>query len=331
MDRWMPQLSAGELRVLMCLCRFTFGFHRKKIEMGLRRLADLTGLQLSTVSEAAGLLERRGLIRYTIGFRGRRIYEITADCSKKPNSGPEPDCSEKPNTQDLVPAVNCSEEPNSHRPENQNSTVLKNRTGERNHHQNQRNKKEKRSSPEQFGGTHQETVLSSLRTDDETPKPPRERLTDPREEFIARLVERHAVGIDVQRTADLVSTELGDRNLSLSNEFLDFESGLTTNPAALHNPVGHYRRLPKKFADAAAKAVIEQQMALRAPLQVKPESGVRCPRCAGIGRLADGQTYCDCLMGVDLRRAEERLQSAARKAAATAEQDANRKESVQIR
>jgi hypothetical protein len=48
-DVWMPLLPASEFIVLMCVARFTFGFHRDEVEMGMRLIAQRTGLHLQTV------------------------------------------------------------------------------------------------------------------------------------------------------------------------------------------------------------------------------------------------------------------------------------------
>ena len=166
-------------------------------------------------------------------------------------------------------------------------------------------------------------VPDSLTVDDEKSQssiaavPLRERLSNPRSEFVARLKERHGDAVDAEKTADLVGVELGNRNLALSDEFLDFEARTTTRPAGLHNPIGHYRRLPKKFLNGRTVTLIEQEMAQRAPLKVLEPTGGRCEHCRGGGRISypDGD-YCACSVGNDLRRAEGSLRSE-REAAAT--------------
>lgn len=139
---------------------------------------------------------------------------------------------------------------------------------------------------------------------------PRERLSNARAEFIARLKERHGDGYDAENTAKLVSVDLGEKNLLLSDDFLDFDATTTTNPSALHNPVGHYRRLVKKFLNEHTRVLIAEQMAQRAPLTVEQSTSGRCEQCQGGGRISypDGD-YCACNMGADLRKAEARHQT----------------------
>lgn len=62
MDHYLPELSHGELKVLLVILRRTYGWHRDTDTLSLSRLAELTGLGKSTCCEAAKSLEERGLV-----------------------------------------------------------------------------------------------------------------------------------------------------------------------------------------------------------------------------------------------------------------------------
>lgn len=181
---------------------------------------------------------------------------------------------------------------------------------------------EPENSTEQHSCTHQRPALSSKVDDDEMQTTFfRKRLQDPKQEFAARLKDRHGDRVDSERTRDLVSIDLANLGLTLGEEFLDFEAATTTNPSGLHNAVGHYRRLAKKFSNERAKKVIEDQLATRALLTVI-EPPKRCETCKGGGRLTypDGG-YCTCRMGTDLKQAEERCARDREKAESAAAPD----------
>ena len=79
-------------------------------------------------------------------------------------------------------------------------------------------------------------------------------------------------------------------------DFLALDDRYTTNPAALYNPIGHYRgliRLQKREAIAALRE------SARVSLEVKETT--RCTKCDRSGILASGE-FCDCTMGRDLAK-----------------------------
>lgn len=92
LDVWLPDLNGAELKVLLYLCRRTFGFHRDTVAIGMRLLAagipskdGGTGLHVHTVSRAVKSLEARGLIRCTPGVRGRIRYSVKLDVDRAEN------------------------------------------------------------------------------------------------------------------------------------------------------------------------------------------------------------------------------------------------------
>jgi len=83
-DEMLPTMSESEMRVTAVLIRHTFGFHRKRVEMGLARLAKLTGLSENGVIAGARQAEKRGIVKRTNaghGDRRRTIWELVVTTS----------------------------------------------------------------------------------------------------------------------------------------------------------------------------------------------------------------------------------------------------------
>jgi hypothetical protein len=126
-----------------------------------------------------------------------------------------------------------------------------------------------------------------LKADDDEKRPgataKREPIPDPREEFRTRIIERHLFGdAQPEYTLQTVCLELSRQNLTLDQQFLDFEARLTTNPAGLRNPIGHYRRAVTKFSAERAVAAIAERQELNARINAflrPPEEKPRGPRC----------------------------------------------------
>src|SRR6185295_16825673 len=76
MDRWLPELSCAELKVLLYLMRRTFGFQREQHAAGLRRICNGTGLHLETVADAVKRLRARGLLSYKGRPGQRNVYTL---------------------------------------------------------------------------------------------------------------------------------------------------------------------------------------------------------------------------------------------------------------
>ena len=58
----MASMKEAELRVVLAICRLTFGFHRTKARASLTRLQKMTGLSRQGVINGAKAAEERGLI-----------------------------------------------------------------------------------------------------------------------------------------------------------------------------------------------------------------------------------------------------------------------------
>lgn len=58
----MPKMKEAELRIVLALCRLTFGFHKFRTRASLTKLQKMTGLSRQGVLNGAEQAESRGLI-----------------------------------------------------------------------------------------------------------------------------------------------------------------------------------------------------------------------------------------------------------------------------
>lgn len=70
-DYWMEKLSPAEFKVLLCICRKTFGWHKAKDKISLRMLEKLTGLSKKGITKNISALLEYGLIH--------KISSVTED------------------------------------------------------------------------------------------------------------------------------------------------------------------------------------------------------------------------------------------------------------
>lgn len=61
-DHWMAILTPAEFKVLLCICRKTFGWHKEKDRISLKQIADLTGLSRQSVINNIENLIAAGLV-----------------------------------------------------------------------------------------------------------------------------------------------------------------------------------------------------------------------------------------------------------------------------
>lgn len=81
LDYWMKELSPGEFRVIMSICRKTFGWHKNDDEISNRQLSEHCGLCIRSIPTITDSLFAKGLIRKTAqirpnGARGNNVYEL---------------------------------------------------------------------------------------------------------------------------------------------------------------------------------------------------------------------------------------------------------------
>ena len=72
-DELLPSMGMAELKVVLCIVRHTFGYHKDDVKMSLRRMARFTGLTAKSVMEGATQAEAHGMIeRYVEGNNSTR-------------------------------------------------------------------------------------------------------------------------------------------------------------------------------------------------------------------------------------------------------------------
>jgi len=62
----MKDMDECELKVVMLICRYTFGYHRDEVKLSTRRIADEIGMNTASVQKGAGRAIERGLIEKVI-------------------------------------------------------------------------------------------------------------------------------------------------------------------------------------------------------------------------------------------------------------------------
>lgn len=70
----MPKLSEAEFKVIMAICRKTFGYHKEKDRISLSQLETLTGMSRSSITNALKGEQLKRLIKITKTKKGN-VYE----------------------------------------------------------------------------------------------------------------------------------------------------------------------------------------------------------------------------------------------------------------
>ena len=91
-DYWMSRLSPGEFKILMCICRKTFGWQKESDKISRSQIVEMTGLSREGVRKSLSILEDYGLILKTEQFNTQgdndpNLYEILVEDEKKPGVG----------------------------------------------------------------------------------------------------------------------------------------------------------------------------------------------------------------------------------------------------
>jgi hypothetical protein len=280
MDRWLPELSCAELKVLLYLMRRTFGFHRDRHAVGLRRICDCTGLHLETVADAVKRLRARGLLSYERRPGQRNVY--TLRFSKEVYGKSEHPCSEKPNTEVYGKSEHVERKSSS------SETKIKKESfsGGSGRHT------ERTPSPQQTTSKPNESKFD----DDEKAKTSEPTTyASPRDEI--RAIYRSKAGQEISRDLlNQISETCELRGFALSRFVEELRPHV---PNHWKNPAGFLTVFARKIASKASGSSTTSWAT--APLTVKETP--RCSKCRGIGRV-DGD-YCDCPMGRDLQRVEQ--------------------------
>lgn len=98
-DHWMGVLSPAEFKVLLCVCRKTYGWHKERDRLSRAQIVKLTNLGRDAVRKALASLEGYGLLKKfqsisEYGDNDPNTYEIHVEdippegwASKKPTGG----------------------------------------------------------------------------------------------------------------------------------------------------------------------------------------------------------------------------------------------------
>lgn len=69
------QMGDAELRVMLCIIRETFGYHRARARLSIRAIARATGLTPRNAHAGARAAEARGLIKSTVSLGDTTEWE----------------------------------------------------------------------------------------------------------------------------------------------------------------------------------------------------------------------------------------------------------------
>jgi hypothetical protein len=304
LDHYLADLTGGETKVLLYLARRTYGFQRdidqvsiSQICSGIRKrdgavLDRGTGLARETAVAALVGLQKKGLVVRTLGSG------TVADSYTLVNL----ERSENPTAigQEIRPVISRKIRPLS---------VGKSDSQKKGKSSSKRKRKKvlgvdcaSEGEPHRENPKPPKPNPSILKPDDDE-KPARAPLSDPVEEFRARLIERHAGIVDANQVLSDVLAELDCLPMA---EFLVADSKATTAPARLTNPHGHYRKLARKLAHRARThdlmETLERSAAFLRPPTTPPVRRL-CGKCDD-GLMADG-SYCDCGVGAVRRQVDE--------------------------
>ncbi len=297
MDRWLADLSGAETKVLLYLARRTFGFHRDRVEVGLRTICNGmpgkdrgTGLHIETASTAVKGLEARGLVVPNRQPGGRTTYTLPVSEVYGKSEHPR---SEIPNSRAFGKSVH----------EEINSSSERNTEKERRSSAVEQREAQK---PAAAPRPRTKAQKPSMKADDEEPKAsPRLPYASPGDEL--RDVHRTKTGVEI--APDLLSRiketcEL--RGVTLAQ----YVEALRPHvPNAWSNPAGFMTDFARKIHSKTPGGNSAPAL-LRIDPSVKETA--RCKECGGLG-IKNGE-YCNCQLGRDLKRVEQRRAQAADKA-----------------
>jgi len=93
----MGDMDECELKVVLYICRYTFGYHRDTVKISTRKMADAIGMNTASVAKGAEAAERRGLIeRINDGQNTTEWRALVAESDSKSES-PDPEVIQKVN------------------------------------------------------------------------------------------------------------------------------------------------------------------------------------------------------------------------------------------
>ncbi len=81
-DELLPSMGHAELKVVLCIIRFTRGYHREKTVMSVRKIARYTGLTPRNVMEGAQQAEDRGLIQRSVDGNKTTTWHLVIESDR---------------------------------------------------------------------------------------------------------------------------------------------------------------------------------------------------------------------------------------------------------
>ncbi|MDZ7720333.1 MAG: replication protein [Balneolaceae bacterium] len=93
----MSDLSGSEFKVLMTICRSTYGFHKKRDKISISQMVDATGLAKSTVINALQKLIRKKIIKKNENVVPHEYLVVESDPQDLDGPKKQPDSVQKSN------------------------------------------------------------------------------------------------------------------------------------------------------------------------------------------------------------------------------------------
>jgi DNA-binding Lrp family transcriptional regulator len=90
-DDLMKTMTEAELKVVLAVIRGTFGWHREKFELSVRKMAEMTGLSPASVQEGARRAEERGLIERATDGQNSTVWRAVVSVPKSDTPVPNSD------------------------------------------------------------------------------------------------------------------------------------------------------------------------------------------------------------------------------------------------
>lgn len=76
-DKLLPDMGLAELKVVLCIVRHTFGYHKDDVKMSIRAISRFTGLTAKSVMEGAIQAETHGLIERKLDGNKTTVWSAT--------------------------------------------------------------------------------------------------------------------------------------------------------------------------------------------------------------------------------------------------------------
>lgn len=87
-EEYMADLRGSELKVLLCICRKTIGWHKEVDNISTSQLMKMTGLSNTAVIDASSALENKGIISCVRKNGKATVYKITCEESSQVEDKP---------------------------------------------------------------------------------------------------------------------------------------------------------------------------------------------------------------------------------------------------